>query len=61
MVARCTVWYNVVKPHETLEGVSRTMAAGVSKIWSIADRAEMVAAAAPKSGKRAYKARETIS
>ena len=53
MVAIYTVWYNFVKQHKTLKGLSPAMAAGVSEtLWSVADLAEMVDAAAPKPGKR---------
>ena len=53
MVAVYTVWYNFVKQHKTLKGLSPAMAAGVSDtLWSMTDLAEMVDAAAPKAGKR---------
>ena len=53
MVALYTVWYNFVKQHKTLKGLSPAMAAGVSDtLWSMTDLAEMVDAAAPKLGKR---------
>ena len=53
MVAFYTVWYNFVKQHKSLKGLSPAMAAGVSEtLWSVADIAEMVDAAAPKAGKR---------
>ena len=53
MVAIYTVWYNFVKQHKILKGVSPAMAAGVSNtLWSVADLAEMVEAAALKPGKR---------
>ena len=52
MVALYTVWYNFVKQHKTLKGISPAMAAGISPtLWNMADLAEMVDAAAPKSGK----------
>lgn len=35
-----------------IEGASVSMAAGVNTLWSVADLAEMVDAAAPKAGKR---------
>jgi IS1 family transposase len=51
MVAIYTVWYNFVKQHKTLKDLSPAMAAGVSQtLWSVADLAEMVDAAAPKPG-----------
>jgi IS1 family transposase len=53
MVALYTVWYNYVKQHKSLKGVSPAMQAGVSDtLWSMANLAEMVDAAAPKPGKR---------
>jgi IS1 family transposase len=52
MVALYTVWYNFVKMHKTLR-MTPAMAAGVTdKLWSMADLAELVDAALPKSGKR---------
>jgi hypothetical protein len=42
-----------VKQHKSLKGLSPAMAAGVSEtLWSMADLAGMVDAAAPKLGKR---------
>ena len=53
MVALYTVWYNFVKQHKSLKGISPAMAAGVSEtLWSMTDLAEMVDAAQPKPGKR---------
>jgi IS1 family transposase len=53
MVALYTVWYNFVKQHKTLKGLSPAMAAGLSdKLWSMADIAEMVDGSLPKPGKR---------
>jgi IS1 family transposase len=53
MVALYTVWYNFVKQHKTLKGISPAMAADLSPtLWSMTDLAEMVDAAAPKPGKR---------
>jgi hypothetical protein len=53
MVALYTVWYNFVKQHKSLKGLSPAMAAGVSEIlWSMADLAEMVDETLPKPGKR---------
>lgn len=59
MVALYAVWYNFVKQHKTLKGVSPAMAAGVSnKLWSMEDIAALVEAAAPKPGRRGpYKKR----
>ena len=53
MVALYTVWYNYVKQHKSLKGLSPAMAAGISgTLWSMTDMAEMVDAAAPKPGRR---------
>jgi IS1 family transposase len=53
MVALYTVWYNYVKQHKTLKGLSPAMAAGISDtLWSVTDVAEMIEAAQPKPGKR---------
>jgi len=53
MVALYTVWYNYVKQHKSLKGLSPAMEAGISgTLWSMTDLAEMVEAAAPKPGKR---------
>jgi IS1 family transposase len=53
MVAIYTVWYNYVKQHKTLKGLSPAMQAGISDtLWSVTDLAEMVEAATPKPGKR---------
>jgi hypothetical protein len=53
MVAIYTVWYNYVKQHKSLKGLSPAMAAGISDtLWSVTDLAQMVDAAAPKLGKR---------
>lgn len=59
MVALYTVWYNFVKQHKTLKGISPAMAAGLSDmLWSVTDLAGMVSAAQPKPGKRgSYKKR----
>src|SRR5665213_3146621 len=61
MVALYTVWYNFVKQHKTLKGISPAMAAGLSEtLWSMTDLAEMVDAAGPKAGKRGpYNKRES--
>lgn len=49
-----SVWYNCVKQHESLKGVSPAMATGLSDtLWSMPDLAEMVDAAFPKQGPRA--------
>ena len=53
MVALYTVWYNYVKQHRSLKGISPAMAAGLSDtLWSMTDLAEMVDAAQPQPGKR---------
>ena len=53
MVALYTVWYNFVKQHKTLKGLSPAMAAGISDtLWSMTDLAEMIDANLPKPGKR---------
>ena len=51
MVALYTVWYNYVKQHKSLKGLSPAMAAGLSPtLWSVTDLAQMVDAAATKPG-----------
>lgn len=59
MVALYTVWYNYVKQHKNLKGLSPAMAAGISDtLWSMTDLVEMIDAAQPKPGKRVpYKKR----
>ncbi len=59
MVALSTVWYNFVKQHRSLKGISPAMAAGVTdRLWSVADIAALVEAAAPRPGSRgSYKKR----
>jgi hypothetical protein len=53
MVALYTVWYNFVKQHKTLKGLSPAMAAGISPtLWSMTDLAEMIDSSLPKVGKR---------
>ena len=48
-----TVWYNFVKQHKSLKGLSPAMAAGISPtLWSMTDLAEMVDAAQSRPGKR---------
>jgi hypothetical protein len=60
MVALYTVWYNYVKQHKSLKGLSPAMAAGLSDtLWSVTDLAEMIDATLPKPGARGpYKAKE---
>jgi IS1 family transposase len=53
MVALYTVWYNYVKQHKSLKGISPAMASGLSDtLWSMNELAEMVDASLPKLGKR---------
>jgi IS1 family transposase len=53
MVALYTVWYNYVKQHKSLKGLSPAMAAGLSNtLWSVKDLAEMIDATLPKSAPR---------
>jgi hypothetical protein len=53
MVALYAVWYNFVKQHKTLKGITPAMAAGVTdKLWDMKDVAALVDAAAPKPGRR---------
>lgn len=53
MVALYTVWYNYVKQHKSLKGLSPAMAAGISDtLWLVTDLAEMVDGAQPKAGTR---------
>jgi IS1 family transposase len=53
MVALYTVWYNFVKQHKSLGGLSPAMAAGINPtLWSMSDLAEMVDATLPKGGPR---------
>jgi IS1 family transposase len=53
MVALYTVWYNFVKQHKTLKGLSPAMAADLDDhLWSMTDLANMIDARLPKSGKR---------
>ena len=47
------LWYNYVKQHKSLKGLSPAMAAGLgATLWEMKDLAEMVDAAAPKPGPR---------
>jgi IS1 family transposase len=53
MVALYTVWYNYVKQHKSLGGLSPAMSAGISgTLWSMTDLAEMVDGSLPKLGAR---------
>ena len=62
MVALYTVWYNFVKQHKTLKGLTPAMAVGISDtLWSMTDLAEMVDASLPVPGKRGpYKKQRVI-
>ncbi len=61
MVALYTVWYNFVKQHKSLKGITPAMAAGVTdKLWDMKDVAVLIDAAAPKPGRRgSYKKRNS--
>ncbi len=53
MVALYTIWYNYVKRHKSLKGMSPAMVAGLSgTLWSMKDMAEMIDATLPKPGPR---------
>jgi IS1 family transposase len=53
MVALYTVWYNYVKQHKSLKGLSPAMAAGLSDtLWSMTDLAKIIDARLPKPGPR---------
>jgi hypothetical protein len=53
MVALYAVWYNYVKQHKSLKGLSPAMTAGISPtLWSMTDLAEMIDASLPKPGPR---------
>ena len=60
MVAPYTVWYNFVKQHKSLKGLTPAMAAGVTaRLWSMEDVVALIDAAAPKPGSRGpYKKRK---
>lgn len=61
MVALYTVWYNYVKQHRSLKGISPAMAAGISQtLWSMTDLAEMVDAAAAKPSPRGPYKKRTV-
>ena len=59
MVALYTLWYNFVKQHKSLKGITPAMAAGVvDKLWDMKDVVALIDAAAPEPGKRGpYKKR----
>ena len=51
MIALYSVWYNYVKQHKSLMGLSPAMAADISAtLWSMTDLAEMIDAWLPKFG-----------
>jgi transcription antitermination factor NusG len=53
MVAPCTVWYNYVRRHKSLKGLSRAMAAGPgTTLREMKDLTEMIDATLPKPGPR---------
>jgi hypothetical protein len=53
MIALYTVWYNYVKQHKSLMGLSPATAADISAaLWSMTDLAEMIDASLPKAGSR---------
>jgi IS1 family transposase len=59
MVALYTVWYNFVKQHKSLGGVSPAMDSGLTDhLWTMEELAEMIDATLPKPGWRGpYKER----
>jgi hypothetical protein len=60
MVALYTVWYNFVKQHRSLEGITPAMAAGVTdRLWQMKEIVVLIDAAVPRSGPRGlYKKRD---
>lgn len=49
MVALYATWYNFIKQHKTLKGITPAMAAGVShKLWSMEDVVTLIDARAAK-------------
>ena len=60
MVALYTVWYNFVKQHKSLGGVSPAMASDLTDhLWNMEEIAEMIDATLPKPGRpTAYKKRD---
>jgi hypothetical protein len=53
MIALYTVWYNYMKQHISLKGLSPAMAANISAThWSMADLAEMIDASLSKAFRR---------
>jgi hypothetical protein len=48
MVVLYTVWYNYVKQHKSLKGLSPAMAVGLSDtLWSMTELAEMIDGSLP--------------
>ncbi len=61
MVALYTVWYNFVKQHKSLQGITPAMAAGVTdKLWDMNDVVALVDARAPKPGRRGSRKRQGL-
>jgi hypothetical protein len=53
LIALYTVWYDYVKQHKSLIGLSPAMAADISgTLWSMTDLAEVIDASLPKCGPR---------
>lgn len=47
------VWYNFVKQHKSLGGISPAMASGLTdRLWSMEELAEMIDATLPRPGQR---------
>lgn len=62
MVVHYTVWYNYVKQHKDLKGLSPAMAAGISDtLCSVPHVAEMVDMGAPKATIRGPYKKRTIA
>jgi len=53
MITLYTVWYNYLKQHKSLMGLSPAMAGDTSAaLWSMTDLAEVIDASLPKAGPR---------
>jgi hypothetical protein len=53
MTALYTVWYNYVKQHKSLMGLSPAMGADINAtLWSMTDLAEVIDVSSPKFGPR---------
>ena len=62
MVALYATWYNFIKQHKTLKGLSPAMAAGVSdKLWSMEDVVALINARAAKPNRPATYRKRTES